>query len=147
MPILWRSCCFHSCWLIIIIVSELTSQQKYHITRDLYERSSLMQPTFPQHYIIQKLPPHMNNACAVLKNNSNRCSYCAETVLTAIGKLAVNSCYRMLLMRFDSEESFIDHCVEEIYYGYIVKVVEHGKNRLLMKRDFLNFLDDARLQE
>ncbi|MFN9982046.1 MAG: hypothetical protein ACK53Y_19125, partial [bacterium] len=65
--------------------------------------------------------------CAVLKNNSNRCSYCAETVLTAIGKLAVNSCYRMLLMRFDSEESFIDHCVEVVCCGCIGHVIKHSR--------------------
>jgi hypothetical protein len=59
----------------------------------------------------------MNNACAALKNNSIHPSYCAEAILTVIGKLAINSWYRMLLTRFDSEESFIDHCVEEIYYG------------------------------
>ncbi len=71
-----------------------------------------MQPSFSQLYIIQKLPSYMNNARAALKSNSIRCSFCAETVLTVIGKLAINSCYS-LLCRFDSEEAFIEHCVKE----------------------------------
>jgi copper chaperone CopZ len=84
----------------------------------------------------------MNNACAALKNNSIRCSYCAKTVLTVIGNLSVNSSYSMLLTRFDSEESFIDHCVEEVYSGYVVKAAKHGENRLFsLKMDFLDFLN------
>jgi hypothetical protein len=48
----------------------------------------------------------------------------------------------MLLTRFDSEESFIDHCVEEIYSGHVVKAAKHGENRLFsLKMDFLDFLD------
>ena len=103
MPILRRSRRLQLCWLIIIDLSDLGSPQKYHVTQDLHERSSLTQLPFPQHYITQKLPPFMNNACAAFKNNSIRCSYCTKTVLSVIGNLSVNSSCSMLLTRFDTE--------------------------------------------
>jgi hypothetical protein len=55
MPILQRSCHLHSCWLIAINLSDSATPQKYHLTRDVYECSSLRQPSFSQNCIIQKL--------------------------------------------------------------------------------------------
>jgi hypothetical protein len=146
MPVFQRSCCLHSCWLIAIDLSDSATPQKYHLTRDVYERSSLRQPSFSQHYIIQKLPSYMNNAAVALKNNSIHCSFCAEALLTSIGKLAMNSCYSVLCTRFDSEESFIDHCVEVVCCGYIGHVIKHGENRLLFSEtNFINFLERCKI--
>jgi hypothetical protein len=149
LPILRRSCHLKLRWLIIIDLSNLGSPQKYHITQALYERSSLTQLPYSQHYIAQQLPPYMNDACAALKNNSIQCSYCAKTVLTIIGILSVNSSYSMILTRFDSKESFIDHCVEEIYSRYIhcQGYKTWWKSSFFLKCITSTFSIDARLQQ
>jgi hypothetical protein len=147
MPVLGRSYNLYSCWLIIVDLSDSATPQEYYLTRDVYECISLRQPSFSQHYIIQKLPSYMNNAVVALKSNSICCSFCPEALLNFIGKLAMNSCYSVLCTRFDSEESFIDHCVEVVCCGNIGHVSKHGENRLLSskKKTSSIFLKDARL--
>jgi hypothetical protein len=127
MQTLRRSCHLHSCWIIIVDVSE-SPLQKYHLVHQLVDGKSSLESSFP-HAISERMPPYISNVLAALKNKSIHCSFCADTLLNYIGRLAKDNCYSHLCALYDSEEFFIHECIEVVCCGCIYRIMEHGENR------------------
>jgi hypothetical protein len=91
------------------------------------------------------MPQYMTNVLAALKNNTIHCSICSDSVLYLIGGLAKKYSYVCLCARYDSEDCFIDDCIEVVCCSYIFRVLEHDENQLqLTKESSLIFLIAAR---
>jgi hypothetical protein len=144
MQTLRRSCCLHSCWILIIDVSE-SPLQKYHLVDELDDSESSLESSFP-HAIIERMPPYMSNVLAALKNKSILCSFCADTLLNYIGRLANDNCYSHLSALYVSEESFIDECIEVVCCGYIYRIMEHCENRQSLSSEvYINILHSCKI--
>jgi hypothetical protein len=86
-----------------------------------------VESSFP-HSIIQRMPSCTNNALSAIKSKSLCCTFCAETLLDCIGRMATKYSYSQLLQLHDSEESFVTECVELVYCGYIYKALQSLEN-------------------
>ena len=89
-----RSFRLHSCWLIIIDLSDSASKI-YHLVNQCEDGDSTLESIYPD-CIIQPIPPFMTNVLAALKNYCIHCSHCADTLLRCIGDLVKNSSYNCI---------------------------------------------------
>jgi len=142
MPIR-RSCRLHSCWFIVINVESESTAKKYHLIYDLVNSERSLEANFPN-AIVQRIrmPQYMSTVLEALNNKGIICSFCAETVLEHIGRVAMNYCTSHLLAMYDSKESFVDHLIEVVCCCYIYRTVNQGENRLELSRGrFTHLLD------
>jgi hypothetical protein len=79
-----QSCHLHSCWFIVVNVLCLLTAKNYHL---VYE---------------------------ALNNNGIVCFFCAEIMLEHMGRITTNYCSSHLLAMYNSDEAFIDHCIEVV---------------------------------
>jgi hypothetical protein len=65
------------------------------------------------------MPQYTSTVLEALNNKGIICSFCAETVLEHIERMATNYCTSHLLAMYDSKESFVDHLIEVVCCCYI----------------------------
>ncbi len=137
------SCHHRSYWVVVVNCAE-SAFQKYcliqvdcsSITEDVFGY------TFPR-FLIQKMPPYMNNILAAINSKSIYCSSCTNVLLDCIGNMAKRYCYNQLLQLYESEESFVDQCIEIVVHHYIVKSLyslEADKERFLSREEYFLML-------
>jgi hypothetical protein len=132
MPIR-RSCRLHSCWFIVINVESESTAKKYHL---------IMIWWIVNGHWRQRMPQYTSTVLEALNNKGIICSFCAETVLEHIERMATNYCTSHLLAMYDSKESFVDHLIEVVCCCYIHWTVNQGENRLELPRGrFTHLLD------
>ncbi len=118
-----RSSVLSSYWML---VADRTGSaiEKYHLVQldGSIITENAVESSFP-HSIIQRMPSYMNNALLAIKSKSLCCSFCAETLLDCIGRMATKYSYSQLLQLHESEEFFVTECIELVYCGYIYKAL------------------------
>jgi hypothetical protein len=145
MPNVRRSSRLNSHWLIVFDFSE-SATQRFQLVNGVFDTESSIQSSFP-HAFVRRLPVYMFSVLAALKSNSIFCSFCADTLLTFIAKLARTFRSDLLCQRHTSEESFIDECIEIVCCGYIYQFCDHGKYRLrLRKEEYINLLKTCKME-
>jgi hypothetical protein len=145
MPILQRICHLHSCWFNVINAVFKSTTEKYHLFHHPVDNEGSLESYFPC-CTIQRMSPYMTNALAEFKNNTIHCSFCSDSLLDFIGRLAKKYSYICLCARYDSEDCFIDECVEVVCCTYIFRVMEHDENKLqLTKESFINILNSCKI--
>lgn len=145
MPNVRRSSRLNQHWLIVFDFSE-SATQRFQLVNGVFDTESSIQSSFP-HAFVRRLPVYMFSVLAALKSNSIFCSFCADTLLTFIAKLARTVRSDLLCQRHTSEESFIDECIEIVCCGYIYQFCDHGKYRLrLRKEEYINLLKTCKME-
>jgi len=133
MPILRRSSRLLSCWIIVFDFSD-SATKSYQLVHGVFETKSAIHSSFT-HGFGKRMPTYMNPVLVALKNKSILCSFYADTLWKFIGGIARTVCYDGFCQRHNSEESFIDKCIEIVCCGYISKFVDHGKKALFLRID------------
>ncbi len=138
-----RSCRHRSYWVVVINGTE-SALHKYHLIKVDCSRTTedVLRSTFPR-CVIQKMPPYMSNILAAINSKSIYCSFCANVLLDHIGNMARIYGYNHLLQMYDSEETFVDHCIEIVVCHYIEKSLyslDADKDRLLSRQEYFLML-------
>ncbi len=117
MPIIRRS---QSCWFIVINAAAESMAEKYLLIHCTANEERILESYFDNAVVVQQMPHFMDTVLAALKNRTIRCSFCNETLLDYIGDLANEFCLMHLSAMFESEEAFIEKCIEAVCSHYII---------------------------
>ena len=119
MPIIRRSCRLQSCWFIVINAAAESTAEKYLLIHLTVNEERILESYF-YNAVVQQMPHCMDTVLAALKNRTIRCSFCNETLLDYIGDLANEFCLMHLSAMIESEEAFIEKCIEAVCSHYII---------------------------
>jgi len=129
MPIIRRS---QSCWFIVINAAAESMAEKYLLIHRTANEERILESYFDNAVVVQQMPHFMDTVLAALKNRTIRCSFCNETLLDYIGDLANEFCLMHLSAMFESEEAFIEKCIEAVCSHYIILCGAKGNFELAL---------------
>jgi hypothetical protein len=105
-------------------------------------------PEVLPNHLVKKMPIYMNNILAAVSHQNIQCSFCLEAVLNYVGNLAQIYDYTLLEQMHDSEESFVEGCIECVSGCYIQKSLESfkevGNMGTISRKKFCNILKQCK---
>jgi hypothetical protein len=97
---------------------------KYHLFKLANNNSSArFLESVSEQFFVRHLPPYMNNVLDAILKKGIICSSSREILLNYIGRLSKRQSAEDLILMFENEQLFSDHCIELVTHCYICRAL------------------------
>jgi hypothetical protein len=114
-------------WVMIIdgnIEEDSSIAHKYHLFKLANNNTSgRFLESVSEQFIVRYLPSYMNNVLDAILKKGIICSSSREILLNYIGRLSKRQSAEELMLLFESEQLFFDHCIEVVTHCYICRAL------------------------